>query len=87
MFAHYQEIEIAILYGSRAKGTYRTGSDIDHVLIGPELTLTLLYKIDNELDDLLLPYKIDLSIYHKIENDELLAHLERAGKFFYEKKK
>jgi predicted nucleotidyltransferase len=54
----YPEVEKAILYGSRAKGNYRPGSDIDLTLTGETLNLTILQKIENELDDLLLPYKI-----------------------------
>ncbi len=83
VFAKYPQIEKAILYGSRAKGNYRNGSDIDLTLIGDNLDLTMLLRIENELDDLLLPYKIDLSIKHKIENPDLLEHIERVGKVFY----
>jgi predicted nucleotidyltransferase len=49
-----------VLYGSRAKGNYRPGSDIDLTLLGESLNLTELQKIELELDDLMLPYKIDL---------------------------
>jgi predicted nucleotidyltransferase len=85
VFANYGNIEKAILYGSRAKGNYRNGSDIDLALIGENLDLSTLFKIENEIDDLLLPHKIDLSLLHKIENDELLEHINRVGKIFYEK--
>ena len=84
VFAQYGNIEKAILYGSRAKGNYRTGSDIDLTLVGENLDLATLFKIENELDDLLLPYKIDLSIYHKIENKDLTDHIIRVGVVFYE---
>lgn len=85
VFAQYPQIDQAILYGSRATGTYRPGSDIDLTLEGKTLTLTLLNKIDNEIDDLLLPYKFDLSIRHKIENEDLIEHIERVGVVFYER--
>lgn len=68
-----------ILYGSRAKGTYRAGSDIDLTLDAPTMDLSELLKIENELDDLLLPYKIDLSLLHAIENPDLLDHIKRLG--------
>ena len=84
VFVQYGNIEKAILYGSRAKGNYRTGSDIDLTLVGENLDLTTLLKIENELDDLLLPYKIDLSIYHKIENTDLTEHIRRVGIVIYE---
>ena len=78
----YPAVEQAILYGSRAKGNYRNGSDIDLTLFGEELDLTTLLRIETELDDLLLPYKIDLSIFHKIDNPDLIEHIKRVGKLF-----
>ena len=84
LLSEYSEVEKAILYGSRAKGTFRNGSDIDLTLKGDKLTLSLLSKIENDLDDLLLPYKIDLSIFHKIENTDLIDHINRVGVDFYE---
>ena len=81
----YPEVEKAILYGSRAKGNYRPGSDIDLTLTGETLNLTILQKIEHELDDLLLPYKIDLSLLRHIQNTDLLDHIQRVGKVFYEK--
>ncbi len=83
VLAAYPEIEQAVLYGSRAKGNYRTGSDIDLCLKGDALTLTQLLKIENELDDLLLPYKIDLSLHHALDNPELIDHIRRVGVVFY----
>jgi predicted nucleotidyltransferase len=54
------QVERADLYGSRAKGNYQRGSDIDLTLCGgADLTLNVLYRIMDELDDLLLPYTID----------------------------
>jgi len=85
VFQAFPQIEKAILYGSRALGTYRHGSDIDLVLLGPQLDLTLLHRIEIELDELLLAYKIDLAIFHHIQNPELLEHIRRAGVVFYEK--
>jgi predicted nucleotidyltransferase len=86
IFARYPEVEKAILYGSRAKGNYRVGSDIDLTLIGDEtLSYNKLVRIETEIDDLLLPYKIDLSLYRQIENPDLLAHIDRVGKVFYSK--
>lgn len=81
----HEAIEQAILYGSRAKGTYRNSSDIDLTLKGADLNLSELFKIENELDDQLLPHTIDLSIYDHIQNPDLLDHINRVGKVFYEK--
>lgn len=68
IFGAHPAIEEVILYGSRAKGNYRNGSDIDLCLKGEGLTLNELLTIENEIDDLLLPYKFDVSIYHQIDS-------------------
>jgi predicted nucleotidyltransferase len=87
VLARYPQVEKALLYGSRAKGTYKTGSDIDLTLVGSEaLTLEILYRIMDDLDDLLLPYSFDLSLFHDIEDPEVVEHIRRAGKVFYEKR-
>lgn len=85
VFAAWQEIDKVILYGSRAKGNYRPGSDIDLTLVGDALTHSHLLKIANELDDLLLPYKIDLSLMRQIEDADLIEHITRVGLVFFER--
>ena len=84
VFAKHLAIEKAILYGSRAKGNYRNGSDIDITLVGKALTLSMQFAIETDLDDLFLPYKMDISVFHKIENEDLLDHINRVGVNFYD---
>jgi len=85
VLARFAAVEKAVLYGSRAKGTFKPGSDIDLTLQGKDLTTATLGAIADELDDLLLPYQIDVSIYHRIDHDGLRAHIKRVGRVFYEK--
>ena len=85
VFMSYTEVEKVILYGSRAKGTYKPASDIDITLVGENLNLTIQQKIENDLDDLMLPYKFDISIYHHISNNDLIDHISRVGQPFYVK--
>jgi predicted nucleotidyltransferase len=84
VFAAVPEIKQTIIYGSRAKGNYRNGSDIDIVIAGENMTLSELFKIENQLDDLLLPYRIDLSLLHMIDDPNLLDHINRVGIIFYD---
>ncbi|HBG07615.1 MAG: hypothetical protein A2075_20520 [Geobacteraceae bacterium GWC2_58_44] len=84
IFAGHPQIEQVILYGSRAKGNYRHGSDIDLTIKGEGVTLSQLMKIETELDDLLLPYKIDLSLLHKINDVDLINHIKRVAVTFYD---
>jgi len=85
IFAKYKDIDEAVLYGSRAKGNYKPGSDIDLALKGDKINLKLLNKISLDLDDLLLPYLLDLAIFHHISNLDLIEHIDRVGKVFYKK--
>lgn len=83
VFAKYPQIEKVILYGSRAKGTYKSGSDIDMTIVGKNIDLSILHKIENEIDDLMLPHTFDLSVFSQIKNEDLLDHIKRVGIEFY----
>jgi len=79
VFAENAKIDKAIVFGSRAKGNYKEGSDIDITIKGQNLdfddTLSLLRKID----DLNIPYKIDLINYDNINEPDLKDHIDRVG--------
>lgn len=78
--AHLQR---AVVFGSRAKGNYRHGSDIDLALFGSELTDADLLDLEGRIDDLLLPYQVDLCLVDTLESADLLAHIERVGQPLY----
>ena len=81
----YPQIEKAVIYGSRAKGNYKNGSDIDLTLMGAALDHRLLMSIGSALDDSDIPYTVDLSLFEHIENPALREHIERVGRVFYER--
>jgi predicted nucleotidyltransferase len=85
VFAGFPEIERAILFGSRAKGCARPGSDIDLTLLGEGIDSSLLTRIENALDDALLPYTFSLSSHKLLRDADFLAHVARVGIPFYEK--
>lgn len=74
-----EEIEAIKIFGSRVKGTYKKGSDIDIALFGENLTDKLLKHISNELDELPTPYKFDVIDYKTIENENLKSEIDRYG--------
>lgn len=85
VLAAFPLVEKAVLYGSRAKGNFKPGSDIDLALYGGGLSLQYLHRIEDALDDLLLPYQIDLAVFARIANAELREHIQRVGIVFYER--
>lgn len=79
VLAAFPEVEKAVLYGSRAKGNHKPGSDVDVALFGRDLNETFLSRIASDLDDLLLPYEIDLSLFSKLKDPALVEHIQRVG--------
>ena len=82
----YPEIEKVIIYGSRAKGNFREGSDIDLTLYGKNLTYDIKSKLSGDLDDSATPYLFDISIFDKLNAPDLEEHINRVGQIFYTKK-
>lgn len=83
IFAKNPKIEKVILYGSRAKGTYKPFSDVDLTLVGCDLSMNDLADTINAIDDLLLPYMFDISLYQQLRSQELLDHISRKGIVIY----
>lgn len=85
-FSKYPQVEEVILFGSRAKGNYKKGSDIDLAIKGSQcsasLALTLQSFINEELP---IPYMVDVVDYHSLSHLELKEHIDRAGVRFYQR--
>ena len=73
------QLEQVVLYGSRAMGRQRSGSDVELCLLAPEMTLADLLELGARLDDLLLPWRIDLQLDHLIAHPGLRDHIKRVG--------
>lgn len=85
VLAGFPEVEKAVLYGSRAKGNHKPGSDIDLTLFGEELDERVMSRLYWALDDLLLPYEMDLSNFTDLQHPALIDHIRRVGVVLYEK--
>ena len=82
----HPKIEKAVIYGSRAKGNYRIGSDIDLTLFGAKLDYQDLMTINYEISESTIPYLVDLSIFNLLVNADLREHIMRVGKELWCKK-
>jgi|GEM_PF-682421 predicted nucleotidyltransferase len=83
VFRQWPQINRVLLYGSRGKGNYRTGSDIDLTIEADRMSLPQMLALENQIDDLLSPWMVDLSLKSAIENAALLEHIERVGVPFF----
>jgi len=78
-------IKKAVIFGSRAMGNYKNGSDIDIVLFGADINdeLRIVKRELNEYTN--LPYHFDILNYYEIENIELKKHIDKYGKVIFER--
>jgi predicted nucleotidyltransferase len=76
----FPEIHEALIFGSRAKGTYKKGSDIDLAIKGKAVSSETIHRLSFLLnEELPLPYFFDVVHYETIENQALIEHIDRIG--------
>ncbi len=78
--ARYSEIEEAVLFGSRALGTYKSGSDVDIALKGNEVDSFLTAHLKSQIEEeTCLPYFFDFVAYSKLSHKDLISHIDKCG--------
>lgn len=81
-----KEIEKADIFGSRAMGNYKKGSDVDLAIYGEEVTPDIVNKISIRLnEELPIPYYFDVVHYERLNKEELKAHIDKYGKLLYQR--
>lgn len=80
----HPEIERAVIFGSRAKGTQRLGSDVDIALFGAGVGVSTVAALAFQLqEESPLPYRFDVVDYTHCSHQALRAHIDRVGKTIY----
>lgn len=87
VFRRFPEVDKVYIFGSRAKGNYRDGSDIDLAVMGKDINSRKLQAISLAIDDIELLYRVDLLDYEKTKKTPIGQHIQRVGKEFYSKSK
>ena len=82
-FKNKPEIELVKIFGSRAKNTYRNGSDIDFAIWSNDAEQ--FFRIAGELDDLPTPYKFDVINYKTLTHKGMQNSIDNDGIIFYKK--
>jgi predicted nucleotidyltransferase len=73
------KVQEIILFGSRAKGMAKNGSDIDVAIVGADLNFKDLCSMGVQVDELNIPYSVDIIDYNTLSNQELKNHIDRVG--------
>lgn len=80
----FDEIEKAYIFGSRAKGNYKPGSDIDIAIYGENINSDILSKLNSILEEKSpMPYFFDIVDYSHLKHKELKEHIDRVGKAIF----
>lgn len=84
----FPEIEKAVIFGSRAMGNYKPGSDIDLAIFGKNITFETISRLHGKLNEQLpIPYFVDVVNYTVIELESLKQHILDEGKEIFSKEK
>lgn len=75
-------IEKVVIFGSRARNTYKIGSDVD-LAIWQTANNETIAKIKADFEESSLPYFFDVLDYRAITNEKLKQEINRDGKIFY----
>lgn len=87
IIAASKPVDAALVFGSRAKGTYRTGSDIDIALTGKSLCHDDIVELSCLLnEESILPYRFDIVDYQALANPALRDHIDRVGKLIFRRR-
>jgi len=82
----YETIEKAIIFGSRAMGNYKKGSDVDIAIFGEKITKEDIFKLDDYLNEVApLPYFFDIHHYENLLNDNIKKHIDDEGKVVFQR--
>ena len=85
--SEFPEIEKAVIFGSRAKGNYKPGSDIDIAVYGENVSFSTISKLHAILEEESpMPYFIDIFDYTHSDSSDLKGHVDRVGITIYQKK-
>lgn len=80
----FSEIEKAAIFGSRAKGNYKPGSDVDIAIWGNDISFSTLSRLHAILEEESpMPYFFDIVDYSHLNHKELKSHIDRAGIVFF----
>lgn len=72
-------VDDAVMFGSRALGTWKKFSDIDISLKGKNVSHDDLVGIMLKLEELNIPYMVDLNRFVSLTNPALIDHINRVG--------
>ncbi len=85
IFLKYPEVREVRLFGSRAKGNFKHGSDIDLAVMDKEIDSKTISNLSFDFEESSLPYTVDVINFSTLKHQEFIEHIDRVGIVFYER--
>ncbi len=79
----YPEVKAVTIFGSRAKGNYLHGSDIDLAIMNKGVSVEVTNKLNADFEESSLPFIVDLVNYTTLDHEGLIDHINRVGQVFF----
>lgn len=86
IFEKYPEVSLVHIFGSRAKGNFHFGSDIDLAIMNEGVSFETVNNLKNDFEESALPYMVDLVNFNTLKHEDFINHIKRVGVEFYRKK-
>ncbi|MCA1762962.1 MAG: nucleotidyltransferase domain-containing protein, partial [Flavobacteriales bacterium] len=80
----FPEVEKALVFGSRARGSNRAGSDLDLAIRGAHIKPMTVARIQAVFDESSLPFRVDIVWYNEKLSPDVAAHIDSVGRVIYE---
>ena len=78
--SQFADIESALIFGSRAMGNHKPGSDVDIAIRGTNITPKTVAALSALLnEELPLPHFFDVVHYESLDNQSLTGHIDVHG--------
>ncbi|MDE0048148.1 MAG: nucleotidyltransferase domain-containing protein [Rhodospirillales bacterium] len=79
-------VERAVLFGSRATGSFRPASDVDVALFGDRLSTSDQFDLAAAIEELTIPQRVNLLLYGTVDSIALREHIETEGIEWYRRR-
>lgn len=83
VFEAFPAVRSVLIFGSRARGDAREGSDFDLAVVAPDMTAADFARLWDAVESLELIFKIDLIHFDRLPEGPLKGRIRAEGRPFF----
>ncbi len=85
IFKRYKQVKKVCIFGSRARGDFKKGSDIDICVWLDDNGENIIYRIEDELEEINIILLFDIVVFNNITKESLKNSILKEGVIIYER--